>query len=257
MKYALITGGARGIGLETAKLLISKGWRVALYDIDQKNLELALKEINSELVSIYSGDINDVNGLKEVLVDFTQASQGALHLLVNNAAILEVGDFETKTLEQHLRIVDVNLKGTITCTFTALSFLQAAKGSCIINLSSASALYGHPEIPVYAASKAAIKSLTEAWHLGLKRYHIKVADVLPIFVRTKMVTDYADQYRNLPLSKVKLTPERVAEVIWKAVNGNQIHYLVGKETAGYSLLLRFLPQKWIPIIARKVIGYND
>jgi len=257
MKNALITGGARGIGLETAKLLISKGWSVAIYDIDQKNLELASKEINSELLSIYFGDINDPIRLKEVLSVFTHSSAGGLHLLVNNAAILEVGDFETKTLDQHLRLIDVNLKGTITCTYTAFPFLQSAKGSCIVNLSSASALYGHPEIPVYAASKAAIKSLTEAWHLGFSRYHIRVTDVLPIFVRTNMVTDYAEQYRSLPLSKVKLTPEKVALVIWKAVNGNQIHYLVGKETAVYALLLRFFPQNWIPGIARKVIGYND
>lgn len=255
MKTAFITGGAQGIGLCTARMFVRKGYRVGIYDKDENKLKEVFDEDPN--IEVFSGSVTDDEGIKQALELFTAKSEGKLDILVNNAGIVFVGEYGDQPLENHLATVDVNFKGMVTVTYKALPYLKANKCSAIINLSSASALYGNPEITTYAATKSAVRSLTEGWSIALRKYGIRVADLLPIFVKTRMVIDNARDYRKLNPDKVKLTPEMVAEVVWEAVNGKKTHYLVGKDTKIYALLLKWFPPGWIPFIVRRVLNYRD
>jgi short-subunit dehydrogenase len=255
MKTAFITGGAQGIGLCTARMFIRQGYRVGIYDTDEKKLKEVFDEDTG--IEVFTGSVTDPEAVKKALELFTATSEGKLGVLVNNAGIVFVGEYGEQPLENHLVTVDVNLKGILTVTYAALPFLKANNHSVIVNLSSASALYGNPEITTYAATKSAVRSLTEGWSLAFRKYGIRVADLLPIFVKTRMVIDNAKDYRKLNPDKVKLTPEMVAEVVWEAVNGKKTHYLVGKDTKIYALLLKWFPASWIPVIVRKVLNYRD
>jgi short-subunit dehydrogenase len=257
MKSVFITGGARGIGFETARLFLSQGWYVGIFDQDQVALDVAYRTLDSDHLMSYQGDVLDAEAIRYALDHFTQKTEGRLDVLHNNVGILDVGEFEELSVAKHLQIVDVNLKGFIITTYTTLPFLKKAHGACIVNMSSASAIYGNPEITTYAATKAAIKNLTEGWNIAFKKHQIKVVDLLPIYVRTRMVDDYHLKYRNLKLKNVKLTPESVAQVVWRAVHGNRIHHYLGWETKIYARLVNWLPDRWLPGILRKVLGYQD
>ena len=243
MKSIFITGGARGIGLETARLFLEKGWRVGIFDKDEEAIRQATDELNHSELAAFTGDVLVERDIQMALESFTTGSEGKLDVLHNNVGMVEVGEFDQQPLEVHLRIVDINLKGFLVTTMTALPYLKKAGKAQIINMSSASALYGNPEITTYAATKAAIKSLTEAWNIAFRKYGIRSADLLPIYVRTRMVDDYHQKYRNLKLKDVKLTAPMVAKVVWKAVHGGRVHYCVGLDTKIYARLLKWLDRK--------------
>ena len=257
MKSIFITGGARGIGLATAELFLRKGWRVGVYDLDAEALMQAKMELSHPDLHTFQGDILSEAQLKTALSKFTEPQAGNLDVLHNNAGILEVGEFDQQELKTHLDIVEVNLKGLIVSTYAALPHLKKSARSKIINMSSASAIYGNPEISVYAATKSAIVSLSEAWSIAFRKYRISVSDILPIYVRTRMVDDYHEKYRKLHLKSVKLTPENVADTVWKVVHSRRVHHYVGLETKIYARLSHFLPDAVLPFILREVLGYKD
>jgi short-subunit dehydrogenase len=255
MKSIFITGGSQGIGYEVAKLFSSRGWLVGILDVNDELFE----RVSSELKNTYCylGDVTDRESIESALAHFTAKNGGKLDVLDNNAGVTTVGEFMEKELDEHLKIVDVNLSGVITATYCAVPYLKKAGKSTIVNMCSASALYGNPEIPVYAATKSAVKSLTEGWSLIFRKYGIRVTDVLPIYVKTRMVTDYYEDFKKLSEKDVKLTPEQIAQKIWKAVHGKKIHYLIGADTKVYNQLLKFVPQGLIPGIVRTVLGYKE
>ncbi|MGD1839477.1 MAG: SDR family oxidoreductase [Thermonemataceae bacterium] len=254
MKNIFITGGAQGIGAAITRHFQAQGWQVGIFDVDKEKIA----QIEEDLPNVYGyvGDVTQPEDLQKALEAFTALKQATLNVLCNNAGIVTVGEFEEVPLEKHHQIVDVNLKGVINTTHAALPFLKRASEAVIVNLSSASALYGHPEITAYAATKAAVRSLTEAWYLAFRRYNIHATDLLPIFVKTRMVNDHYHQYSKLDPDKVTLTPEHVARVVWKAVHQKKVHHLVGKETRLYAQLLRWLPAVAVPNIVRKAMGYE-
>jgi short-subunit dehydrogenase len=255
MKSVFITGGGRGIGLATSKHFLDHGWRVGIIELDEQALKESLTACNHQIHG-YKGDITIYDHVQKAIHSFAEGNEGVIDVLINNAGMVEVGEFEEMEIERHAKIIDVNLKGTINTTMVALPFLKQSENGTIISLSSASAMYGHPELTTYAATKSAIMSLTESWNLAFKKYGIRAADVLPIFVKTRMVFDYYQDYQNLQLKDVKLTPEDVARTIWKAVHGKGIHYYVGLDTKIYAQLIKWMPERWIPSIFRKVIGYR-
>lgn len=255
-KVIAITGAGKGIGEATARLFVEKGWFTVLMDVNDTAIQSLATELGSENAIAIPCDVTNNNQIEEALVQLSQTTHQKLDVLVNNAGIVEVGEFDTHTLESQLKVVDVNLKGVISMTYQALPILKQNKGSRIVNLSSASALFGNPELPVYAATKSAVKSLTEGWSVGFEKYGIKVSDLLPIFVDTDMVRRYYKDYQNLTPEKVNLSPQDIANTIWKAVHSNKLHWFVGTDTKAFAFLLRFLPYSIQRMILKKVIGYS-
>ncbi|GAB4184772.1 MAG: SDR family oxidoreductase [Thermoflexibacter sp.] len=256
-KTIFITGAAQGIGKTTALMFAARGWFVGLFDVNKEGLEILAEQIGKENCCYMAIDVTEPESVKAAVELFIFRARGRFDVLFNNAGIVEVGDFETIDIESHRRIVEVNLLGVVNCITFALPYLKENKsGAKIINMSSASAIYGNPEISVYAATKSAIKSLTEGLNIALEKYNIKVCDILPIYVKTNMVTDYYQKYRNVKLEKVKLTAEDVAETVWKAAHKNRLHWLVGTDTKLFFFLAKLLPTSIVKMMTKKILKYE-
>ncbi|QDR35934.1 SDR family NAD(P)-dependent oxidoreductase, partial [Pseudomonas aeruginosa] len=166
-----------------------RGWRVGLLDIDAE----ALRGLAAQLPGAWhrAVDVSEPDAVGEALAQF--CADGRLRLLFNCAGILRFGRFEEVALEDHARLLAINLQGVLNCCHAAFPFLRATPQAQVLNMGSASGLYGVPEMAVYSASKFAVRGLTEALELEWRRHGIRVADLMPPFVRTPMVAGQAYQ----------------------------------------------------------------
>jgi NAD(P)-dependent dehydrogenase (short-subunit alcohol dehydrogenase family) len=154
-KLALITGGSSGIGLATAKLFVAEGARVAITGRDEKALEAVRTEIGGDTLAIKSdtGDLAAIDALMTTVKD----SFGALDLLFVNAGISEAVPIDRVTEAHFDRIFDVNVKGAFSTVQKALPLLRS--GASIILNASVGYRMGRANLGIYAASKAAVRTL--------------------------------------------------------------------------------------------------
>ena len=248
-----ITGAAAGIGRETALLFSSKGWYVGLYDIDKTGLDDLSNQIGSDRCCAGFMDVRDPESVKSSFAHFANHTGGKLHILFNNAGIIYAGDIDAISLEAHKRLIDINVWGVINCTVQAIPYLKNSSPARIINMSSASALYGHPYLTSYAASKMAVRSITEGLDIGLSKHGIKVCDLMPLWVNTNLAEDAASQWKGLTMDEVKITTNTVAKTVWKAAHSNKLHWLVGAKTKFYNTLGKILPSPVMRMSARIIM----
>lgn len=225
---ALITGAANGIGRATAQLLAQRGWVLGVADVDLPALETLVRELGPDQAMPLQLDVTDAAAWEAALAALF-ARWGRLDLLLNNAGILISGPFAASPLARHHALVDVNVKGVLNGCHAAKPYLMRTPGARVINLSSASAVYGQADLATYSATKFAVRGLTEALNIEWQRDGIRVMDVMPLFVNTAMVKDMdAGSVRRLG---VRLTPQDVARVICKAAayHGGlgKVHWPVG------------------------------
>lgn len=240
-KSIFITGAGRGIGKTTAQLFAQKGWFVGLSDINEKELQQLSEEIGQENCSSHLMDVRNIEEIQKAFKEFSQRTAGKIHALFNNAGILFSGGFDKVSLEKHKAIVDVNFIGLMNVTHCAFPLLRDTPNSFIINMSSASALYGNPELNAYAATKSAVKSLTEGWNFLYKKHDIWVTDLMPAYVNTQMVTTEQEAMK-LSDKDVKLTSDQIASAAWKAVHSKKVHHYIGTDVKLFRFLKWLLPQ---------------
>ncbi|MFF0637124.1 SDR family oxidoreductase [Nocardia sp. NPDC004151] len=249
----LVTGAAAGIGRAIAARFAREGWTVGLYDIDADTVARTAAEIGGHTIT-GAFDVTDAAGWDRALKEFAGAT-GRLDLLVNNAGILVSGAFGDIDVDRQHRVVDVNVKGVLNGCHTALPYLRRTPGSRVINLASASALYGQPGLAVYGATKAAVRSLTEALDLEWRQYGITVSDLLPLFVATDMMTEVSRGSKSAATLGVRLTPQDVADAVWRTASGRGRlrgpHVLVGLQTKLTGLAMRLSP----PSVTRAIVGW--
>jgi 3-oxoacyl-[acyl-carrier protein] reductase len=211
---ALVTGGGRGIGKETAIFLAKKGMNVVICSRTQGEIDAVVKEIKSMGNNQIMGRKCDVsksdeviNLVKEILVKY-----GRIDVLVNNAGITYVKKLVDTTEEEWNHTLDINLKGVFLLSKAILPQMMKNNFGIIINVSSGAGKVGFEDISVYCASKFGIMGLTEsvAWEVG--NYNIRVMTVCPGEVATKMQKDVDPQYYKLNKHKM-LHPKTVAEKI--------------------------------------------
>ncbi len=250
MRSVLVTGAAGGIGSHTARLLHARGWLVGCYDRDA----VGAKELASSLGAGAIGGRLDVTADDEwqaALAEVSTAAGGGLHALVNNAGILASGLLVEMPMLDHERQVAINLLGVITGARAAHPLLAATPGSVLVNVASASPVHGQPGLATYAATKAAVRSLTEALSLEWQG-QVRVVDVLPMWVRTPLLAGAGGnaQLRHLG---VRLTPDQVAAAIVRAVETPDRlkgpHRYVGGQARFFSLATRLAP----PTVSRTVV----
>jgi NAD(P)-dependent dehydrogenase (short-subunit alcohol dehydrogenase family) len=252
-KTMLVTGAGAGIGRSITRRFATAGWRVAACDIDLAAVEALASELGANVVA-YELDVVDPAGWQRVLGDF--CGDGGLDLLVNNAGIVSPGYFVDVPLGAHLAAVDVNLKGVMTGCHTAYPYLRRGNSPQVVNLASASALYGQAELAGYSATKFGVRGLSEALDLEWSRDGIRVQAIWPLFVATAM-TENMD-IGTVNRMGVRLGPDDVAAAVWKAVNRprmfdavRSIHRPVGANTT-VSMLATAVSPSWIQ---RHINGY--
>lgn len=221
MPNILITGAASGIGAATARLFHARGWAVGLLDVNRE----ALLALSDELGGAWHAvvDVTDAAAVRQALADFCGRHDGRLRLLFNCAGVLRFGHFESIDLDEHVRILDINLRGLLQVTYAAFPYLKAASGAQVINMGSASELYGTPHMVSYSASKFAVRGLTEALELEWRRHGIHVGDLMPPFVRTPMVDSQRFVPPTLRRLGVRLEAEHIAEAVWQQARHARVH----------------------------------
>ena len=175
LSTVFVTGAASGIGRATALTFARHGYRVGAYDIDLGGLASLRDEITSDGGDAVIGElyVTDVDQWSAQMEAFTGESR-RLDILVNNAGVLSSGPFEDIPLVAHRRMIDINFYGALTGLHTALPYLRDTAHSQVVNMCSASAIYGQPELATYSATKFALRALTEALELEWRRHGIRV-----------------------------------------------------------------------------------
>jgi NAD(P)-dependent dehydrogenase (short-subunit alcohol dehydrogenase family) len=251
-----ISGAAAGIGRATAVLFAQRGYRVGAYDVDLAGLAKLREEVSIRGGDIAIGqlDVSSAEDWAQQLEAFTGPSR-RLDVLVNNAGVLSHGRFEEIGLQTQRRIVDVNVYGTMAGLHTAFPYLRDTRGAQVVNLCSASAIYGQPELATYSASKFAVRGLTEALELEWRRYGIRVIAMWPLFVQTPMVDGVqTNATRRLG---VHLSAEDVAKSIYDATHSTpsrlpKVHYPVGRQTKVLAGLAQMSPN-WAARLLNKAV----
>ena len=219
MKTALITGAAQGLGLVTASLMASSGYRVILADL--QDLEVAAKRLRGEgaAVEVARGDVASEAYVLE-LARTVERDHGALDVLVNNAGISLIKPAEDTTADEWQKVMSVNLLGPfLLCKYLGAQMLARRAGS-IVNVASVAALAGVIHRSAYNSSKHGLIGLTRTLAAEWGGRGVRVNAVCPGWIKTEM--DVADQgsgaytdadiTNRIPLARFA-RPEDVAQAI--------------------------------------------
>ncbi|WP_296421057.1 SDR family NAD(P)-dependent oxidoreductase [Pseudooctadecabacter sp.] len=214
MKTAIITGGARGIGLATADVLLEAGWQVGLVDRDGDALAEAVTA-RDNVHGIFC-DVSDPDAVQG-MVDEAVRHFGTINGLVNNAGVADFGPIEDTGFDRWKTVMETNVDGVFLCTQAATPALKKSKGA-IVNIASISGLRASTLRVAYGTSKAAVIQLTLQQAVELGEYGIRANTVCPGPVKTKLAMavhsqEIIDAYHDaIPLNRYGQERE-IAEVI--------------------------------------------
>lgn len=260
-KAVFITGAAAGIGRATALTFARKGYTVGAYDIDDAGLKSLAEEIGRLGATVHTGhlDVTDIDEMATRVSEFAAKAGDRLDVLVNNAGIMKTGHFQDIDVQAHFAEIDVNTKGVVNGLHAAFPHLRATSNSVVVNLASASAIYGQAELANYSATKFFVRGLTEALDLEWGRYGIRVIAMWPLYARTAML-EGVDTGTTRSLG-VRLTAQDVADAIVAAVEPSrlrraihQVHFPVGAQTKVFATGSRFSPAWLTRIINKRLAG---
>ncbi|NHB56459.1 SDR family oxidoreductase [Acinetobacter shaoyimingii] len=247
-KSIFISGAAQGIGEAVARLFYQHGYKVGIYDINVKQA----KALALQLGSNARGGTLDVTSYRQwekALEDFANFA-GEINILVNNAGILYSGYFENTDIQSHHRTININVNGVLNGCHAAFPYLKQASFARVINLSSASAIYGQADLVSYSASKFAVRGITEGLDIEWQKHGIRVLDVMPLFVQTAMVKDMdAGTIQNMG---VQLTPQNVAFEILKCVQAKNNFLTPTHRPVGFKANAMFQLSKLSPQFINRV-----
>lgn len=204
-KTALITGAARGIGLDFARAYIAEGATVALADINAEAAARAATELGPKAHAI-TMNVADQASIEAGVAEAV-AKMGHLDILVNNAALFDAAPIAEITRDSYDRLFSVNVAGTLfTMQAAARHMIAHGKGGKIINMASQAGRRGEGLVAVYCATKAAVISLTQSAGLNLIEHGINVNAIAPGVVdgaHWDGVDALFAKYENRPLGEKK------------------------------------------------------
>mmetsp|Transcript_29324 Transcript_29324/g.36252 ORF Transcript_29324/g.36252 Transcript_29324/m.36252 type:complete len:298 (-) Transcript_29324:232-1125(-) len=237
-----ITGAASGIGRETVKTFISRGWFVGAYDINIDALKSLYGDVGEDNVCFSFLDVIDEVSCDLALEHFLQRTNGFLDVLFNCAGMLTHAPFEDTPLPKLITMIRVNCEGVVQLTHKALPALKKTKDSRVITMASMAAMGGIPKEAVYAATKVFVYSFTESMRIEMY-LQVLFADISVGFVDTPMVQSQdQNQYTKEVKKELKsISPDMVVEKVWQAVHEcdyNNEHFYV--KSCDYVFALNFV-----------------
>ena len=222
MKYALVTGGSRGIGKAIAVKLAQEGYQVIVnYTSNQAEAEKTLQLMNGQGESLRF-DVSDNQQVRQALTDWQQRHpEDYIEVVVNNAGIRRDNVMALMPEDDWHRVLDITLSGFYNVTQPLLPAMQMHKFGRIVNMASVSGLKGLPGQTNYSAAKGGIIAATKALAQEVARKGVTVNAVAPGFIKTDMTEglDEAALKKTIPANRFG-TPEEVADLVAFLVSPN-------------------------------------
>ena len=200
-RYAIITGGAQGFGLDIARRFIKSGSKVRIWDIDETELQKASKEINSDKLSY---DVVDVSSFTQVKNKVDQiAANSKIDILVNSAGITgPTTELWNYKIEDWSKIMEINLNGIFYCCKAVVPHMIKNNYGRIVNIASVSGKDGNANASAYSSSKAGVIGLTKSLGKELALNNIAVNAVTPAGANTRILNQMSKEHVQIMLSKV-------------------------------------------------------
>ena len=217
-KVAVVTGAARGIGKETATRISKNGAKVALWDYDEKNIQLLSKKIGNNSIPL-KVDVSDENSVKNA-AEIVRDKLGTPSLLVNCAGV--AGDNATVAdtdPNEWRRVININLTGTFLCCRELVSGMVNNNYGRIVNIASVAGKEGNPNAAHYSASKAGVITFTRSLAKEISSSDVLVNSITPAVINTEMLSQVSNEHKEYMVSKIPMgrmgeTSEVAALICW-------------------------------------------
>ncbi len=225
-KVVLLTGASRGLGVDMARSFAKEGSRLALAARSGSELEKVRAELETQGAKAIAvpTDVGDLASLR-ALVKETESALGPIDVLVNNAGIEEVCDFESMDFEYMEQMLSVNVLGLMWLSRLVVPSMMERRSGHICNIASLAGVTPVPHNTVYATTKHAVYGFSRSLRLELAEHGVEVSVVCPGFVEGGMFLRWG---RPAPKVSGSVTPQQVADAVLKAVQSNKGEIIVTK-----------------------------
>lgn len=259
-KIIIVTGGGNGIGRELVLHLLSKHARVIAIDIQESALMETKKLAGDKVDNLFTHVLNITD--KEAVFTFVEtiiATHKGIDGIINNAGIIQpfirVNNLDFNAIE---RVMQVNFYGSLYLIKALLPHLLTRPEAHIVNISSMGGFISIPGQSMYAASKAAIKLLTEGLYAELLNTKVKVSIVFPGAIRTNISANSGllskeEAEKQAEKSSMKiLAADKAAEIIINGMEKDKFRILVGKDAKMLDFIYRLNPKYATEMVAKKM-----
>ena len=255
-KYALITGGASGLGKDLAGLFAKDGINLFLVSSNIKNLEAAKAEFEKEYkvdIHILAVDLSDNRNFYKVK-EYTDANKLEIQYLVNCAGFGDQCDFKDMDIDKQIRMVELNCNAPMYLMRAYINEMLNSKEDChILNIASIASFFPGPHMCTYHSTKAFLLNISEAIEKEIRGTNVYLTTVCPGPFESGFVSKAHNDYT---FSKFKVLPSlKVAEVSYKQMLKKKTLYVFGSGNRMNNLLTRFVPRKMVVnVSATKIKG---
>jgi short-subunit dehydrogenase len=212
MKQAVVTGASKGLGKAFAHLLASRGYDLLIVARSEKILSEEINSLTQKYgvkVTALALDLSNSNSVTTIL-NWCQQQQFNPSVLINNAGYACWGYFDKIDLQQHQRMMQVNMNTLVNLTHGLLPLLRKNETSYILNVASTTAFQAVPTMSLYAASKSFVRSFSRGLRYELRNSNVSVTCLSPGPVATNFIEQAGMQVMQETAKKFEMSPEEVA-----------------------------------------------
>ena len=222
-KVVVITGASSGLGEAAARLLSANGAKVVLGARRIERLQTIVEELNKNggNALAVATDVKDLSQVKH-LVDMAVQTHGRVDVMINNAGVMPSSPLERLKVDEWEQMIDVNIKGVLYGIAAALPYMKKQKSGHIINVSSVAGHKVRPGNVVYAATKHAVRAISEGLRQEVKPYNLRTTIISPGAVATELLNtvaepDESERIRNY-FNKYAISADSFARAVAFAIS---------------------------------------